>query len=91
VYEDPATGAATAALAGYLREIDWPHGGKIEVIQGEDMGSRSAASRNSAGKRQLNSCGGHRADDHGLNLVPMCPEGTHRGSDCPSALVEKSK
>ena len=41
VYEDPATGAATAALAGYLREIDWPHGGKIEVIQGEDMGSRS--------------------------------------------------
>ena len=41
VYEDPATGAATAALAGYLREINWPHGGKIEVIQGEDMGSRS--------------------------------------------------
>jgi PhzF family phenazine biosynthesis protein len=41
VYEDPATGAATAAFAGYLREIDWPHGGKIEVIQGEDMGSHS--------------------------------------------------
>jgi PhzF family phenazine biosynthesis protein len=41
VYEDPATGAATAAFAGYLRDIDWPHGGSIEIIQGEDMGSRS--------------------------------------------------
>ena len=41
VYEDPATGAATAAFAGYLRDINWPHGGSIEIIQGEDMGSRS--------------------------------------------------
>ena len=41
VYEDPATGAATAALAGYLRDLDWPHGGTIEIVQGEDMGSRS--------------------------------------------------
>ncbi|NJZ81726.1 PhzF family phenazine biosynthesis protein [Ralstonia solanacearum] len=41
VYEDPATGAATAALAGYLREIRWPHAGVIEVVQGEDMGMRS--------------------------------------------------
>ena len=41
VYEDPATGAATAALAGYLRDIDWPHQGSIEIIQGEDMGQRS--------------------------------------------------
>jgi PhzF family phenazine biosynthesis protein len=41
VYEDPATGAATAALAGYLRDIKWPHGGSIDIIQGEDMGSRS--------------------------------------------------
>jgi PhzF family phenazine biosynthesis protein len=41
VYEDPATGAATAALAGYLRDLGWPHGGAIEVIQGEDMGQRS--------------------------------------------------
>lgn len=41
VYEDPATGAATAAFAGYLRDIAWPHGGDIEVIQGEDMGMRS--------------------------------------------------
>ena len=41
VYEDPATGAATAAFAGYLRDLDWPHGGSIEVIQGEDMGMRS--------------------------------------------------
>lgn len=41
VYEDPATGAATAALAGYLRDIDWPHGGFIDVVQGEDMGMLS--------------------------------------------------
>ena len=41
VYEDPATGAATAAFAGYLRDIKWPHGGSIDIIQGEDMGSRS--------------------------------------------------
>jgi len=41
VYEDPATGAATAAFAGYLRDIAWPHGGAIEIVQGEDMGMRS--------------------------------------------------
>jgi len=41
VYEDPATGAATAALGGYLRDLRWPHGGSIDVIQGEDMGMRS--------------------------------------------------
>lgn len=41
VYEDPATGAAAAALAGYLRDLGWPHGGSIEIIQGEDMGMRS--------------------------------------------------
>lgn len=41
VYEDPATGAATAAFAGYLRDIAWPHGGELNIVQGEDMGSRS--------------------------------------------------
>jgi len=41
VLEDPATGAATAALAGYLRDINWPHDGEIDVVQGEDMGQRS--------------------------------------------------
>lgn len=41
VYEDPATGAATAAFAGYLRDIGWPHNGVINVVQGEDMGMRS--------------------------------------------------
>ncbi|MCA1245011.1 PhzF family phenazine biosynthesis protein [Massilia sp. MS-15] len=41
VLEDPATGAGTAALAGYLRDLGWPHGGAIEVVQGEDMGMRS--------------------------------------------------
>lgn len=41
VYEDSATGASTAAFAGYLRDIGWPHGGAIDVVQGEDMGMRS--------------------------------------------------
>lgn len=41
VYEDPATGAASAAFAGYLRDINWPHRGAINIVQGEDMGSRS--------------------------------------------------
>jgi PhzF family phenazine biosynthesis protein len=38
VYEDAATGAAAAALAGYLRDLGWPHSGMIEILQGEDMG-----------------------------------------------------
>ena len=41
VYEDPATGASTAAFAGYLRDIGWPHERGIDVVQGEDMGMRS--------------------------------------------------
>nr|WP_321250108.1 PhzF family phenazine biosynthesis protein [uncultured Ruegeria sp.] len=41
VFEDPATGAAAAALSGYLRDIGWPHDGEIEIVQGEDMGARS--------------------------------------------------
>lgn len=44
VYEDPATGAATAALAGHLGRLGWPHGGSITVVQGEDMGCRSLLS-----------------------------------------------
>lgn len=38
VLEDPATGAAAAAFAGYLRDIGWPHGGAFTIRQGEDMG-----------------------------------------------------
>ncbi|WP_043836471.1 PhzF family phenazine biosynthesis protein [Muricoccus aerilatus] len=38
VAEDPATGAAAAALGGLLRDLGWPHGGRIEIRQGEDMG-----------------------------------------------------
>ncbi len=41
VVEDPATGAAAAAFAGYLRDLGWPHGGQIRLIQGEDMGAKS--------------------------------------------------
>ena len=41
VLEDPATGAATAAFAGYLRDLKWPHKGEINIVQGEDMGARS--------------------------------------------------
>jgi PhzF family phenazine biosynthesis protein len=38
VYEDPATGAAAAALGGYLRDLAWPHQGSVVIQQGEDMG-----------------------------------------------------
>lgn len=41
VYEDAATGAAAAALAGYLRDIDWPHRGHVEIRQGHEMGMPS--------------------------------------------------
>lgn len=41
VYEDPATGAAAAALAGYLREIGWTGKSTFTILQGEDMGSPS--------------------------------------------------
>lgn len=41
VLEDPATGAAAAAFAGYLRDSNWPHGGSFFIRQGEDMGSPS--------------------------------------------------
>ncbi|MGI9301116.1 MAG: PhzF family phenazine biosynthesis protein [Gammaproteobacteria bacterium] len=41
LYEDPATGAGAAALAGYLRDIGWPNDGRIEVFQGEDIGRKS--------------------------------------------------
>jgi PhzF family phenazine biosynthesis protein len=44
VYEDPATGAAAAALAGYLRDIDWQGGNGFDILQGEDMGSPSRLS-----------------------------------------------
>ena len=42
VVEDPATGAAAAALGGYLRAlrlVDLP--ATVEIRQGEDMGSPS--------------------------------------------------
>lgn len=38
VYEDPATGAAAAALAGYLRDIGWKGPYTFTILQGEDMG-----------------------------------------------------
>ncbi len=38
VYEDPATGAAAAALAGYLRDIGWKGANPFTILQGEDMG-----------------------------------------------------
>ncbi len=40
VYEDPATGAAAAALAGYLRDVH-EHDNPYEVVQGVDMGQPS--------------------------------------------------
>jgi PhzF family phenazine biosynthesis protein len=41
VYEDPATGAAAAALAGYLRDIGWRGSREFTILQGEDMGMPS--------------------------------------------------
>ncbi|WKZ36811.1 MAG: PhzF family phenazine biosynthesis protein [Anaerolineales bacterium] len=41
VYEDPATGAAAAALAGYLRDINWRGPKTFTILQGEDMGMPS--------------------------------------------------
>jgi PhzF family phenazine biosynthesis protein len=41
VYEDPATGAAAAALAGYLRDIGWRGKKEFMILQGEDMGMPS--------------------------------------------------
>lgn len=41
VYEDPATGAAAAALAGYLRDIHWQGKKEFTILQGEDMGMPS--------------------------------------------------
>ncbi|KXK14192.1 MAG: PhzF family phenazine biosynthesis protein [Chloroflexi bacterium OLB14] len=41
VYEDPATGAAAAALAGYLRDINWNVTNEFTILQGEDMGMPS--------------------------------------------------
>jgi PhzF family phenazine biosynthesis protein len=41
VYEDPATGAAAAALAGYLRDINWQGKDEFTILQGEEMGMPS--------------------------------------------------
>ncbi|MGI4859119.1 MAG: PhzF family phenazine biosynthesis protein [Janthinobacterium lividum] len=41
VYEDPATGAAAAAFAGYMRALGWPCSGGIEILQGVEMGMPS--------------------------------------------------
>ncbi|MFN8384677.1 MAG: PhzF family phenazine biosynthesis protein [Anaerolineales bacterium] len=41
VYEDPATGAAAAALAGYLCDINWNGEKTFTILQGEDMGMPS--------------------------------------------------
>ncbi|MEM7562626.1 MAG: PhzF family phenazine biosynthesis protein [Pseudomonadota bacterium] len=41
VYEDPATGAATAAFAGYLRDKNLTRVQTLEIVQGVDMGQPS--------------------------------------------------
>ncbi|MGE5464490.1 MAG: PhzF family phenazine biosynthesis protein [Syntrophothermus sp.] len=41
IYEDPATGAAAAALAGYLRDIGWKGKSVFTILQGEEMGMPS--------------------------------------------------
>ena len=44
VLEDPATGAAAAALGGLLVDLGWPglrDGGAFTILQGQDMGMPS--------------------------------------------------
>ena len=41
VYEDAATGSAAAALGGLLRDVGWPHAGRVEIRQGIEMGQPS--------------------------------------------------
>jgi PhzF family phenazine biosynthesis protein len=48
VVEDPATGAAAAALAGFLRDSDRLVGQNIRIVQGEDMGMRSVINAEAA-------------------------------------------
>ena len=67
VYEDAATGAGTAALAGYLRDLGWPHGGRIDVVQGEDMGMRSRL-RAEFGPEQ----GGSIRVSGSARMMPLC-------------------
>ncbi len=51
VLEDPATGAAAAAFAGYLRDSEALQIGTIEIVQGEDMGARSLITANCTGRK----------------------------------------
>ncbi len=52
-HQYPATPAiVAAALAGYLRDIGWPHGGVIDILQGEDMGSPSRLRAEIPGKTE---------------------------------------
>ena len=67
VYEDPATGAAAAALAGYLRDVGWPHGGAIEIIQGEDLGARSLM------RAELSDARGSSVRVHGVTRLLSAP------------------
>ncbi|MFB9151070.1 PhzF family phenazine biosynthesis protein [Roseovarius ramblicola] len=62
VTEDTATGAAAAALAGYLRDLGWPHGGSITIRQGEDMGGVAVGRCNHARTRCQHPC--HRRRPH---------------------------
>lgn len=53
VVEDPATGAAAAALGGALVDLDWDGlraGGSFAIAQGEDMGAPSALTVEVTGK-----------------------------------------
>ncbi|TLP67707.1 PhzF family phenazine biosynthesis protein [Parasedimentitalea maritima] len=53
VVEDPATGAAAAALGGALVDLNWPSlqgGGAFQIRQGEDMGQPSILNVTVSGK-----------------------------------------
>lgn len=50
VFEDPATGAAAAALGGFLRDRGLADGGRLTILQGVDMGSPSRIEVDSGGE-----------------------------------------
>jgi PhzF family phenazine biosynthesis protein len=63
IFEDPATGAAAAALGGYLRELglvpDPPH---VSVLQGVEAGRPSRL------EVEIPPVGGIRVSGHGVRI-----------------------
>ncbi|PMR82203.1 PhzF family phenazine biosynthesis protein [Halomonas urumqiensis] len=80
VVEDPATGAAAAALGGYLRDAGLVAApASLTIIQGETMGRPSRL------EVTLPEHGGIRVSGTAVSLEPGGPEGDGRRNSEPSA------